>query len=158
MAIGSFSFPNISIAILVNNLLDPNPLRTRCLYTMVILQVIFALISVIIIFVQCKPTATLWNPSINGECWDPSIFYDFSYWVSAFTTFTDIVLAVVPISVFWKLQMRTSTKLGVCILMGLTLLSAIVTIIKATYLHLFTDHLDPRKIHSLSHFSRTITS
>ncbi|KAL4862147.1 hypothetical protein BDV12DRAFT_203329 [Aspergillus spectabilis] len=141
--IGSFSFPNISIAILINNLLDPNPLRSRLLLGMSILQVIFALISVILIFVQCKPTAALWDHSIQGNCWPQSIFYDFNYWVSAYTTMTDIVLAIVPISIFWKLQMRTSTKLGVCIMMGLTLLSAIVTIVKATYLHLFTDAEDP---------------
>jgi hypothetical protein len=110
---------------------------------MSVLQVIFALISVILIFVQCKPTAALWDRSIQGDCWSPSIFYGFNYWVSAYTTMTDIILAIVPITVFWKLQMHTSTKLGVCIMMGLTLLSAIVTIVKATYLHLFTDAEDP---------------
>jgi hypothetical protein len=105
---------------------------------MVILQVTFAMVSIFIIFLQ-------WNPSIPGKCWNSDVFNDYSYWVSAYTTFTDIVLAVVPISVFWKLQMPFSTKLGVCIMMGLTLVSAIVTIIKATYLHLFTDRTDPRK-------------
>ncbi|KAJ5968906.1 hypothetical protein N7501_005154 [Penicillium viridicatum] len=39
--------------------------------------------------------------------------------------------------------MPFSTRLSVCIMMGLTLLSAIVTIVKATYLKLFTDHTDP---------------
>jgi hypothetical protein len=111
---------------------------------MVILQVVFAMASVFIIFLQCTPTEALWNPSVAGKCWDAAIFNDFSYWVSAYTTMTDIVLAIVPITVFWKLQMPFSTKLGVCIMMGLTLLSAIVTIIKATYLHLFTDRTDPR--------------
>ncbi|KFY43096.1 hypothetical protein V495_04169 [Pseudogymnoascus sp. VKM F-4514 (FW-929)] len=141
--IGSFSFPNISIAILVNNLLDPNPLRAQCLYAMVIMQVVFAMASIFIIFLQCKPTEALWNPAVAGKCWDAAVFNDFSYWVSAYTTMTDIVLAVVPIAAFWKLQMPFATKLGVCIMMGLTLLSAIVTIIKATYLHLFTDRTDP---------------
>ncbi|KAL4946433.1 hypothetical protein BDV06DRAFT_182541 [Aspergillus oleicola] len=141
--IGSFSFPNISIAILINNLLDPNPLRSRLLLGMSILQVIFALISVILIFAQCKPTAALWDNSIQGNCWPQSIFYDFMYWTSAYTTMTDIILAIVPITVFWKLQMRRSTKIGVCIMMGLTLLSAVVTIVKATYLPLFTDVEDP---------------
>ena len=111
---------------------------------MVTLQVIFAMISVVMVFVQCSPIETLWDPSAEGTCWDPSVFDDYMYWVSAYTTITDIVLAVVPINVFWKLQMRTSTKLGVCIMMGLTLLSAIVTIVKATYLHLFTKRTDPR--------------
>jgi len=101
--------------------------------------------SVFIIFLQCTPTEALWDPSVAGKCWDPVVFNDFSYWVSAYTTITDIVLAIVPISVFWKLQLRFSTKLGVCIMMGLTLLSAIVTIVKATNLHLFTDRTDPRQ-------------
>ncbi|OJJ64699.1 hypothetical protein ASPSYDRAFT_39450 [Aspergillus sydowii CBS 593.65] len=141
--IGSFSFPNISIAILINNLLDPNPLRSRLLLGMSILQVIFAMISVFLVFLQCKPTAALWDHTIEGDCWPESVFYDFSYWVSAYTTMTDIILAIVPVSVFWKLQMPRSTKIGVCVMMSLTLLSAIVTIVKATYLPLFTNKEDP---------------
>ena len=112
---------------------------------MVILQVLFAMVSIFVIFLQCKPTQALWDPSVQGTCWNPKVFNDYSYFVSGYTTITDIVLAVVPISVFWKLQMPFSTKLGVCIMMGLTLVSAIVTIIKATYLHLFTDRTDPRQ-------------
>ncbi|KAL4784455.1 hypothetical protein BJX76DRAFT_220143 [Aspergillus varians] len=141
--IGSFSFPNISIAILINNLLDPNTLRARLLLGMTIMQVIFAMVSVIVVFLQCTPTAALWDHTIQGDCWPQSVFYDFSYWVSAYTTVTDIILALVPISVFWKLQMRMSTKVGVCIMMGLTLLSAVVTVVKTTYLKLFTDTEDP---------------
>ncbi|KAE8143757.1 hypothetical protein BDV38DRAFT_289629 [Aspergillus pseudotamarii] len=141
--IGAFSFPNISIAILIVHLLDPNPLRARLLYAMVIFQVILAMISVFIVFFQCNPTEMLWDHSVKGSCWSPDVFDDFSYLVSAYTTVTDFVLAIVPIRALWKLQMQTSTKVGVCIMMGLTLLSAIVTIVKATYLHLFTDRTDP---------------
>ncbi|CAI7616447.1 unnamed protein product [Penicillium palitans] len=141
--IGAFSFPNISIAILIVHLLDPNPLRAGLLYAMVIFQAILAMISVFIVFFQCKPTEKMWNASIEGTCWSPDVFNDFSYLVSAYTTMTDIILAIVPISAFWKLQMPFSTRLSVCIMMGLTLLSAIVTIVKATYLKLFTDHTDP---------------
>jgi hypothetical protein len=112
---------------------------------MVILQVIFAIVSVFIVFFQCKPTAMMWNPLLDGKCWSSDVFNDFSYWVSAYTTFTDIALAIVPINAFWKLHMPMSTKINVCIMMGLTMLSAIVTIVKATYLHLFTDHSDPRQ-------------
>jgi hypothetical protein len=130
------------------DVLDPNPLRARSLYTMVIFQVVLALVSVVLIFLQCTPTRMLWDPfTPNGKCWPPEVFNDFNYLVSAYTTLTDIVLAVVPISVVRKLQMPFWTKLGVCIMMGLTLLSAIVTIVKATYLHLFTDRTDPRECH-----------
>jgi hypothetical protein len=116
---------------------------------MVILQVIIATISTFIVFFQCSPTKALWDPSVNGKCWRPSVLNDFSYFLSAYTTMTDFVLAIVPISVFWRLNMRQSTKIGICIMVGLTMLSAIVTIIKATYLHLFTDRTDPRKLPAL---------
>ncbi|KAK8085555.1 hypothetical protein PG997_006826 [Apiospora hydei] len=141
--IGAFSFPNISIAILVVRLLDPWTARARALYAMVIVQVIIALISVIIVFKQCQPTAKVWNKQLPGTCWSPDVLNNFSYFLSAYTTLTDIVLAVVPISSFWSLQMRPNTKVGVCIMMGLTLLSAVVTVVKATYLSLFNDQTDP---------------
>ncbi|PKY08615.1 hypothetical protein P168DRAFT_314687 [Aspergillus campestris IBT 28561] len=141
--IGSFSFPNIAISILVSNLLDPNIARKRFLYGLSIVQVLFALISVVIVFVQCNPTQRLWNPALHGSCWNPAVFDDFQYWVSAYTTVTDIILAVVPISAFWNLQMAYSKKVIVCVMMGLTLMSAVVTVVKATYLHLFTDKVDP---------------
>ncbi|KAL4770668.1 hypothetical protein BDW60DRAFT_208764 [Aspergillus nidulans var. acristatus] len=103
--IGSFSFPNISVAILINNLLDPNPVRARPLLGMSIMQVVFAMVSIFLIFLQCKPTAVLWDHTItDAACYDQAVFYDFSYW-SARTrvTMTDIILAIVPITVFWKL-------------------------------------------------------
>jgi hypothetical protein len=106
----------VSIAILINHVLDPNPLRARALLAMTWLQVIVALISVVLIFVQCSPVEMLWNPAVQGTCWNPNVFNSYNYFVSAYTTLTDIVLAVVPVSVLWKLQMPTSTKVGVCIM------------------------------------------
>jgi hypothetical protein len=89
-----------------------------------------------ILFLMCTPTEALWNKSITGQCLSSDVMTDFSYMLSAYTTVIDIMLAVIPIKAFWKLQMKTNTKIGLCIMMGLTLLSAIVTIIKATYLWL----------------------
>lgn len=146
LCLASFSFPNISIAILIVQLLALSPLHSRLLYALVILQVVAAMISVFIVFFQCDPPDILWDARIPGSCWTPDIFDGFQYFVSSLTTFTDIVLAIVPISAFWKLQMRTSTKVGVCVMMGFTLLSAIMTIIKATLLHTFNNQSDHRKL------------
>ncbi|KAH7033624.1 uncharacterized protein B0I36DRAFT_383449 [Microdochium trichocladiopsis] len=141
--IGAFSLPNIAIAILVIKLLDPNPWRKYALIAMAILQVLLAVVMAIMAFVQCSPVDKLWNRGLDGSCWDPSILNNYSYFVSAYTTLTDLALAVVPISAFWNLQMNMSTKIGIMVLMGLTFLSAIVTLIKATFLHLFNDTEDP---------------
>ena len=112
---------------------------------MTMLQVVFAMITVVLAFAQCRPTQKLWEKNLLGTCWDPKILNSFSYWLCAYTTFTDAVLAVVPIAAFWDLQMKRSTKIGLSVLMGMTMLSAIVTIVKGTYLYLFTDTADPRK-------------
>lgn len=135
----AFTLPNVAIAILVNRLLDPRLWRTRLLYSMAALQVVLALIPCIIVYVQCTPIEKLWNPSLPGHCWDPSILNNITYFMTAYTIMTDIALAAMPITAFWKLHMRTSTKIGLCLMMGLTLFSAVVTMVKATYLHLFTD-------------------
>jgi hypothetical protein len=113
---------------------------------MTILQVIFAMITVVLAFAQCQPTQKLWEKTLPGSCWDPRILNNFSYWLCAYTTLTDAVLAIVPIAAFWDLQMKRSTKIGLSVLMGMTMLSAVVTIIKGTYLYLFTDMDDPREL------------
>jgi hypothetical protein len=113
---------------------------------MTILQVIFAMITVVLAFAQCQPTQKLWEKTLPGSCWNPKILNNFSYWLCAYTTLTDAVLAIVPIAAFWDLQMKRSTKIGLSVLMGMTMLSAVVTIVKGTYLYLFTDMEDPREL------------
>jgi hypothetical protein len=133
----SFSFPNISIAILVCLLLDPSRRRTIALYGMVILQVVLAMVTIVLALVQCQPTRKLWEKTLPGSCWSPNVLNYFSYWFCAYTTLTDVVLAVVPARAFWKLQLPRATKIGLIVRMSMTLLSAIVTVIKRTYLYQF---------------------
>lgn len=65
--------------------------------------------------------------------------------MTAYTILVDVVLAVMPIRVFWKLQLPRKKKILLSVMMSLTLLSAIITTVKATYLYLFTDTEDPRE-------------
>jgi hypothetical protein len=139
----SFSFPNISIAILVCLLLDPSRRRTIALYGMVILQVVLAMVTIVLALVQCQPTRKLWEKTLSGSCWSPNVLNYFSCWFCAYTTLTDVVLAVVPARAFWKLQLPRATKIGLIVRMSMTLLSAIVTVIKGTYLYQFTETTDP---------------
>lgn len=43
---------------------------------------------------------------------------------AAYSAFTDLLLAIVPAAAFWKLQLQLKTKIGLCILMGMTALYA----------------------------------
>ncbi|PSR80613.1 hypothetical protein BD289DRAFT_440453 [Coniella lustricola] len=139
----AFTLPNVAIAILVHRLLDPQLWRKRLLWGLATFQVIFAIIPCIIIFAQCSPTGKLWNPALPGRCWHWAILNNITYFLTAYTAMTDVALAGLPIAAFWNLQMQASTKFKLSLMMGLTLLSAIITIVKATYLYLFTDRDDP---------------
>jgi hypothetical protein len=88
----------------------------------------------------------LWDQEAKGECWSPDVFNHSSYVVSSFTVLTDLVLAIVPIHAFWKLQLKRQDKLEITFMLGLTFLSAVFTIIKATYLSTFNDRTDPCKL------------
>ncbi|RKK85766.1 hypothetical protein BFJ69_g1376 [Fusarium oxysporum] len=59
------------------------------------------------------------------------------------TKILHLVLAIVPIHAFWKLQLKVQEKLEITFMLGLAFLSAIFTIIKATYLDTFNDRTDP---------------
>ncbi|KPM39843.1 hypothetical protein AK830_g6747 [Neonectria ditissima] len=140
----AYSLPNVAILILIERLAgQTDTIPRRTLRAIVSIQLILATVSVIIIFIQCQPTKYLWDQSTEGSCWSSDVFNYSSYVVSVFTAFTDLVLAVIPIHAFWKLQLKLHEKLEISFMLGLTLLSALFTIVKATYLHLFTDRVDP---------------
>ncbi|KAH7203641.1 hypothetical protein DER44DRAFT_811159 [Fusarium oxysporum] len=120
----AYSLPNAAILILIERLVGKTKtISRRFLRVVVAIQIMLALASVIITFVQCRPTKMLWD--------------------HGFTVFTDLVLAIVPIHAFWKLQLKVQEKLEITFMLGLTFLSAIFTIIKATYLDTFNDRTDP---------------
>jgi hypothetical protein len=73
------------------------------LYTMVVAQVVFAIVTIILAFAQCQPTRKLWEKNTPGICWSPNVLNYFSYWFCAYTTVTDLVLAVIPVTAFWQL-------------------------------------------------------
>ncbi|KAG8353682.1 hypothetical protein FVEN_g8284 [Fusarium venenatum] len=140
----AYSLPNVAILILIERLVGNTKIMSRRFLRIVVaIQILLAAISVVIIFAQCRPTKMLWDQSATGECWSPDVFNHSSYVVSSFTVLTDLVLAVVPIHAFWKLKLKRQEKLEITFMLGLTFLSAVFTIVKATYLYTFNDRTDP---------------
>ncbi|RGP67534.1 hypothetical protein FLONG3_8460 [Fusarium longipes] len=140
----AYSLPNVAILILIERLVGKTETISRLFLRIIVaVQILLASISIIIIFAQCRPTKMLWDQSAKGECWSPDVFNHSSYVVSSFTVLTDFVLAVVPIHAFCKLQLKRQEKLEITFMLGLTFLSAVFTIIKATYLSTFNDRTDP---------------
>ncbi|KAK9788262.1 putative Integral membrane protein [Seiridium cardinale] len=138
----AYSFPNISVAILLQRLLAPNKLRKYLLYLLVCSQVVIAAVSCILLLVQCRPTDYLWNHTIQATCFPAKTVSKYSYLVGSFTTFTDVILGIMPIAAFWGLRLPTRSKVGLCILMGCTLFAAVCSTVKTTKLSELDDFSD----------------
>ncbi|KAL8731916.1 MAG: hypothetical protein Q9181_004127 [Wetmoreana brouardii] len=144
----AYSLPNISVAIVLNRIIAPTRYFRMTIYAVAIAQSIIAAISCILLFAQCTPSEYLWNPTIAAKCMPPSVITGYSYFVggidvfTAYSAFTDVFLAVVPAMVFWKLQLKTKTKVGLCLLMGTTALAAICAIVKTTKLYQLANLAD----------------
>lgn len=138
----AYSLPNISVAIVLNHIIAPSRYFRLAIYVIAIAQSIIAAISCILLFAQCTPSEHLWNPTVSATCMSPSVITNYSYFVGAYSAFTDIFLAIVPVMVFWKLQLKIKTKIGLCLLMSTTALAAICAIVKTTKLNELSDLAD----------------
>ncbi len=85
---------------------------------------IVMIVAAIISFAQCNPPRALWEIVPGAVCWDPSIQADWAVFGSAYSSFLDFVLALVPVTIVWDLKMSLQKKIGLCLLLGFGVLSA----------------------------------
>ncbi|CAL5873010.1 uncharacterized protein PFLUO_LOCUS7279 [Penicillium psychrofluorescens] len=138
LAIIALMIPKISIALLLNRILNPNrPMKIFILSTSIV-ALVMGVIAVIIEFVQCDPVPGQWDPErYHPTCWSANIQMDYSYVVGSWSAALDFLYAAYPASVILKLNLPTSRKIEITILMGLGIVSGSVAIYKTSLFHLF---------------------
>ena len=77
----AFALPKISVAILLTRIMAPTKWRKRSLFAVSISVLIFTIICDILLFAQCSPSRSLWNPMISHTCWPNSVLTDFTIFV-----------------------------------------------------------------------------
>ncbi|KAJ5502132.1 hypothetical protein N7463_005006 [Penicillium fimorum] len=93
-------------------------------------------------FLQCKDPRHLWNPAIPSECWPSHIFTNLSLFVGAYSGAQDFVLALLPWTIVWNLQMRKKEKFGVAVAMSLGIFAGAGAIVKTIHLVALSDKAD----------------
>jgi hypothetical protein len=89
-----------------------------CIVTLFIIMLPSALLQ----WFSCMPRAKLWNPLLEGTCWDPNVIIYYGIFNAAWCVVADFTLALMPWSLIWGLQMRLQEKIGVGIAMSMGLL------------------------------------
>ncbi|KAK2047218.1 integral membrane protein [Colletotrichum somersetense] len=145
----SFSLPKLAVICLLTRLLEPGVFHKWFLWWMGIWCQLTLVATVAILIGRCTPARSLWDFSVAGTCFDPSILINYSIYAGTFSAFVDVYLAVYPAIVLFKLQMRLKKKLALSCALGIGAISGIVAIYKTTRLPLLAS-----KDYSCKCFSR----
>lgn len=94
------------------------------LYIVVTLVATFGLFVFFYALLQCRPPSEYWRQAVQdnisqGSCVDPRVTISVTYAHAAVITAVDWTLAIIPIFIIWNMNMATSTKLYIGLVLGL---------------------------------------
>lgn len=137
------ALPKIAVAILLIRIFEPRQLSFWAITILAVIQFLLVVITTVLFYTQCTPHAKAWNPMIEGQCWNPHIFTNWSIfasgellcilltgisirrlltWHAAFAAFIDLVYGTYPVIVISKLNMRMRKKIGLSLVLAAGLL------------------------------------
>ncbi|KAI2621139.1 hypothetical protein GGR54DRAFT_90052 [Hypoxylon sp. NC1633] len=92
---------------------------------------LFGVISISLVFVQYTPVEKLWTPSLQDfTSMDPRIpRYPAALFV-ALCAFTDLTFVFLPVMFIWRLNMPLRRRVGLMALMGVSVITAVLSILK----------------------------
>ncbi|KAI1382850.1 uncharacterized protein F4822DRAFT_98770 [Hypoxylon trugodes] len=118
-------------------------------------------VSVILRWLQCRPTRLIWDSQAHGTCWNRNVILGVTIFASSYSAFMDFVLAALPWPIIIKLQIRTSEKIGIAIAMSMGICAGITAIVKSTKFGVlkssgFADDVFELSIWSVAEIATTI--
>lgn len=70
------------------------------------------------VWIQCIPMAKLWDPTIDGACWDPNVDIYWGRTASITSGIIDFLLTMLAWWVIWGLRMNKKERVGVAVAMS----------------------------------------
>lgn len=72
------------------------------------------------VFFQCRPLAFTWGGTAEGTCIAPANLKFAAFFNSSVSVLTDVVFALLPVPMLWKVQLnwRVKTAVGAILSLG----------------------------------------
>jgi len=144
----SFTPAKTAVALLVLRIIGSNVgskyrWQRYSIWLMLALVWIVNFLGALFAFIQCDPPASLWDASImNKTCWNGSIESGFALFQIVLGTLFDMLLAIVPSTLIYGLNMDLKKRISLCVLLGLGVISAVCGIVKLVYVATLPAHFD----------------
>ncbi|KAK1760135.1 hypothetical protein QBC47DRAFT_289771 [Echria macrotheca] len=91
---------------------------------------------VVVSWVQCWPVARVWYDKSGGEgggCWgDGRVGVYFGVFAAVYSGVMDILLALLPWTIIWRLQIRKKEKMGIALAMSMGVFAGCAAFVKST--------------------------
>ncbi|KAJ5631250.1 uncharacterized protein N7484_011350 [Penicillium longicatenatum] len=136
------TFGRLSTIATMFTLFGINQKLRRVIWTLFAAQLITNGVVVVCSYAQCTNVVLLWDTSVSGSCWNADVQTYLGYAHSAFNGCTDLFLTFFPAYMIRNLQMNRWTKLGVGILLGLSILAVIAVVMKIVNLEALANRGD----------------
>ncbi|KAF2153677.1 hypothetical protein K461DRAFT_292394 [Myriangium duriaei CBS 260.36] len=134
LALIATTFAKWSLIALMLQVQGPNAHKRRiALWLIGGLGAVVNLIQLILSATQCEPNDRLWYRLKAGTCPRQTLSENFSIFQGAGSALTDIILALWPISIVYKLQTTMRVKVMFCCLMGLGILPMIASVLRTSF-------------------------
>lgn len=78
------------------------------------------------LFAQCHPAEKYWNHDVPGICLSGDTMIGFEYFVSSYSAFLDLLLAVFPAPSIMRLNMPLKTRIAVSSALGLGVFASVI--------------------------------
>ncbi|KAJ4339764.1 hypothetical protein N0V87_002964 [Didymella glomerata] len=111
---------------------------------------ILASIGVALIW-QCIPIEATWNVKLRpppfgtgtAKCFSPETFTSIGLFNTVTTIVTDFIIALLPVSLVWQLQLNLRAKLSLIMVLSLGIFAAVAAIVKAEIQKVILSDPDP---------------
>ncbi|OAL54457.1 hypothetical protein IQ07DRAFT_558600 [Pyrenochaeta sp. DS3sAY3a] len=146
LIISAYSFIKLSIGFFLLRLADRTKWRPFLIGMLVFIGM-FTIGSTFAIIFQCVPVEAGWNfllrpPTGTAKCYDADIFKNVGVFNSSVNIATDLLFALIPIPMIWKLQTNMQTKIGLAIILSLGLFASAIAIYKTPMQYNFFKETD----------------
>ena len=145
----------VSICLFLLRIVDSRGTRIA-MYSTIGFTVLFTTVCVALFLGICRPLKAYWDVGVNGVClsddevkniviaqggpYQTSSHQFALLMVPVLSVITDLICASFPIIVLRNLQVKSSTKIGLCILMGLGVITAVCCTVRTALSGVMTDY------------------
>ncbi|CAK7233400.1 hypothetical protein SCUCBS95973_008582 [Sporothrix curviconia] len=125
------TFAKISVCLFFLRLVGSATRRRILLSSQILLMAVLNFAFSLTTNLQCRPLDKLWDLSVVGVCWDPSVQLNIGYFQGAFSVFWWLFLSLFPVMIVRDLEMHQTMRWPFYFLSSLSLVAAIFATVRA---------------------------